>query len=74
LLNTAIIGRLPIDSDTPAWVAGIGDDLAAKLAAVGLIPERTRAVLGGFLDDDIRAASGFGRRRKMRCSSGAVSV
>jgi integrase len=49
-LNAALISKCPLDSDTASWVASIGDDLAAKLAAVGLIPERASAVLGDFLD------------------------
>src|SRR5262249_3595366 len=48
-LNAALISKYPLDGDTAAWVAGIGDDLAAKLAAVGLIPERASALLGEFL-------------------------
>jgi hypothetical protein len=38
-LNTLHIGNLPMDANTTAWVAGIGDEWAAKLAAGGLIPE-----------------------------------
>lgn len=34
-LNAALVARLPLDGETAAWVAGLGDDLAAKLAAVG---------------------------------------
>jgi len=48
-LANALLTRTPVDPDTAAWVAGIGDDLAAKLAAVGLIPERRSALLGAFL-------------------------
>jgi integrase len=53
-LNAALISMCPLDGDTAAWVAGIGDDLAAKLAAVGLIPERASALLGEFLDGYIK--------------------
>src|SRR6516162_9881663 len=49
-LNAAVISKCPLDGDTAAWVADIGDDLAAKLAAVGLIPERGSALLADFLD------------------------
>src|SRR5262249_27412105 len=49
-LNAAAISKCPLDGDTAAWVADIGDDLAAKLAAVRLIPERGSAVLADFLD------------------------
>jgi integrase len=48
-LNASLISKCPLDSDTAAWVARIGDDLAAKLAAVGLIPKRASALLGDFL-------------------------
>lgn len=49
-LNAATISKCPLDNETAAWVAGIGDDLAAKLAAVGLTPDRASAKLGEFLD------------------------
>jgi integrase len=52
-LNALAINHLPMDANTAAWVAGIGNDLAAKLAAVGLIPERQSAKLGKFLEDYI---------------------
>ena len=49
-LNAIAIAMMPMDSETARWVAGIGDELAAKLAAVGLIPERPKAVtLAGLL-------------------------
>lgn len=51
-LNAAKAAGVALDADTAAWVARIGDDLAAKLAAVGLIPERVPAeavTLGGFV-------------------------
>lgn len=49
-LNAVTVAKLPMDADTARWVAGIGDDLAAKLAAVGLIPERPKAVtLAGLI-------------------------
>jgi len=38
ILNTLIVTRLPTDIDIASWVAGLGDDLANKLAAVELIP------------------------------------
>jgi integrase len=50
-LSATRINNLPMDAGTAAWVAGIGDDLAAKLAAVGLIPERRSQTLGEFLND-----------------------
>lgn len=49
-LNAIEIARLPMDPETARWVATIGDELAAKLAAVGLIPERPKSVtLSGLL-------------------------
>ena len=44
---------LPLDPETGRWVSGMGDDLAAKLAAVGLIGERNNATLGGFIREYI---------------------
>lgn len=37
-LSAAAIAGCPIDNETAAWVAKLGDDLAEKLAAVGLRP------------------------------------
>ncbi|MBX9625597.1 MAG: site-specific integrase [Gemmataceae bacterium] len=48
-LNTASVSRLSLDGETAARVAGIGGDLAAKLAAVGLIPARASRTLTEFL-------------------------
>jgi integrase len=51
-LNAANAGNHAPDAETAAWVAGTEADLAAKLAAVRLIPERTapdRATLGHFV-------------------------
>ncbi len=53
-LNAARIHHLPMDADLARWVAGIGDELAAKLAKVGLIPPRNTATLGGFLAEYAR--------------------
>jgi len=38
-----------MDAETGRWVAGIGDELAAKLAAVGLVPPRQSRLLGDVL-------------------------
>jgi integrase len=50
---TAAKHRTQLDPETAAWLARIGDDLAAKLAAVGLIPQRRTgdANLAQFLND-----------------------
>lgn len=42
MLRTAKVTRNSIDNETANWVANIGDELAEKLAAVGLIPERAK--------------------------------
>jgi len=52
-LASAVAARLPLDSETAAWLGNIGDELAAKLAAVGLIPVRQNATLGAFLEEYI---------------------
>ncbi len=49
-LNTAAkFGGAP-DPDTAAWLRRITDTIAAKLALVGLIPERQAATLGAFIE------------------------
>lgn len=52
-LVAAKAAHLPIDAETARWVAQVGDDLAAKLATVGLVPPRQSSTLGTFLDDYI---------------------
>lgn len=59
-LNAAAITRLPWDADLAAWVAGIGEQLAAKLAAVKLIPLRESRKLKEFLDNYIAGRAGDG--------------
>src|SRR5262245_9155208 len=49
-LNSAKVSGLSIETETARWVAEIGDDLAKKLAAVGLIAERASARLDGFIE------------------------
>src|SRR5215207_1656727 len=52
-LNAAAVGNTPLDAETAAWVTRVGDDLHAKLAAVGLVPSRTPmavATLAEFCD------------------------
>jgi len=62
-LVVAAISGHAVDGETARWVATLGDDLAAKLAAVGLVPRRESATLGAFLEDyidgrnDIKPAS-----------------
>ncbi len=45
----------PLDSETARWTAEVGDDLADKLSKAGLIPERERATLAGFLQEYIES-------------------
>src|SRR5438309_594970 len=47
----AKLSGLPLDAESARWVGTVGDDLADKLAAVGLIPPRRHTTLGAFLDD-----------------------
>ena len=49
-LNAALIVGCSPDNETVQWVRKLGDDLADKLAAVGLIPKRASAKLAEFLD------------------------
>jgi hypothetical protein len=48
-LAAAAVTGDALDSETARWVAERGDDLADKLARVGLIPKRESATLAGFL-------------------------
>ena len=50
-LHACAVAGLPWDADLASWVASLGDDLAAKLAGLGLMPARQAAVtLAGLLD------------------------
>ncbi len=48
-LAASVAAKLPLDSETAAWLGNIGDDLSAKLAGVGLTPARQSTRLGDFL-------------------------
>ena len=50
------IGRTPIDDEASRWLETIGEPLAGRLAAVGLMEERLDSCLGPFLEhyDSIR--------------------
>jgi integrase len=52
-LVAAAIGRHAVDDETMRWVAGLDNQLADRLASLGLIPQRHRATLRAFLDDFI---------------------
>ena len=43
----------PLDPETARKLPELSDELADKLARAGLIPERQRATLGGFLQEYI---------------------
>lgn len=49
-LAAAVASGFPLDGETSQWLVRIGDDLADKLAAVGLIPRRGAARLEEFID------------------------
>jgi hypothetical protein len=48
LVAAAIHGHA-LDAETARWLADIPDELANKLARVGLVPKREQAVLGPYL-------------------------
>ena len=50
----AKITNTPVDRDTANWLAGIGADLADKLAKAGLIESRDNSTLGDFTASYIR--------------------
>jgi len=50
-LNAANIAGHVVDANTLEWLTTIGDDLAGKLAAVGLVARRGSATLGAFLSE-----------------------
>ena len=49
-LVAALGTKTSLDTETAAWVGGVGDELAGKLAAVGLIPERKNLQAAGLKD------------------------
>jgi integrase len=58
ILNNAKILNLPLDIETAIWVTKVGEELHAKLAAVGLVEPRVQAeptTLGPFLRDYIES-------------------
>ena len=50
-LASAQIASMSIDGETARWLTTIGDELADKLAAVGLIAPRSRVTLSAFIED-----------------------
>ena len=55
-----------LDGETARWVADLDDQLADKLAAVGLIPRRERATLKAFLDSYIEGRTDVKFRTKWK--------
>ena len=49
-LASSVASKIPLDSETSVWLGSIGNDLAGKLAAVGLMPQRQSRKLGAFLN------------------------
>jgi integrase len=49
-LIAASASNCPLDNETARWLSKIGDDLADKLASLGLIPRRRTKHLAEFLD------------------------
>jgi integrase len=62
-LVASIVTRTPIDSETAQWVSVIGDDLAAKLSGVGLMPPRESRKLRTFLDTYIAGRENDGHTK-----------
>lgn len=56
-LNAAAVTGCPLDAETARWVAGIGAELAGRLAKVGLVAARVSATLGPFIDSFIKGRS-----------------
>ena len=60
-LHACKLACVPHNADLATWLAGVGDELHAKLSAVGLIPGRQSAALGPFLDEYIAHRSVGGK-------------
>jgi len=63
-LIASTASRSPLDGETAAWVGNVGDELAEKLAAVGLIPTRESRKLRDFLDNYIAGRKNDGHTKK----------
>lgn len=48
-INAALIANTSLETESAKWLAGLCDDLHAKLAAVGLVAPRQTALLDEFL-------------------------
>jgi len=59
---SAKLSRRPLDAKTDEWVGGLPDTLAKKLAAVGLIEERSSCTLAGFFDSYLESRTDLKRQ------------
>jgi hypothetical protein len=65
-LLAAAMSGCPWDGETARWVADLQDDLAGKLAAVGLIPRRASSTLAAFLESYINERTDVKPRALMK--------
>ncbi len=49
-INAAKIAGHSLDADTASWIAGLDDEMHAKLANAGLVPARASQTFKAFLD------------------------
>ena len=64
-LNSALISGCPLDPETSAWIAGLGDDLRLKLRQQGFarfVPEVVRATLADFTLEHINSRADWAHR------------
>jgi hypothetical protein len=59
---TAKAANVALDLDTVSWLSGIGEELHAKLAAVGLVLPRATAKLAAYLQSYIDQRTDVKRR------------
>jgi integrase len=65
-LIVAKVSKQPVEPKTAAWVGELGDDLAGKLAKLGLIRERGSALLGAFVDQYIAGRTDVKKSTKLK--------
>lgn len=56
-INNANILCVFLDADTARWIASLGDELAEKFQAVGLIDGRASGTRKQFIEEDIQQRS-----------------
>jgi integrase len=69
-INAAKVSALPLDNETARWVGSVGDDLADKLAGVGLITERGSTKLDGFIASYITRRTDVKDRTRINLEAG----